>query len=64
MVFNTTFKNISVILCWSVLLVDETGENDSRKSLTFYIFIGLGVVVFLAIFQLYHSRQFLLVEET
>jgi hypothetical protein len=53
MVFNTTFKNISVILCWSVLLVDETGENDSRKSLTFYIFIGLGVVVFLAIFQLY-----------
>jgi hypothetical protein len=27
MVFNTTFNNISVILCRLVLLVDETGEN-------------------------------------
>jgi hypothetical protein len=30
MVFNTTFNNISVILWWSVLLVEETsvpGEN-------------------------------------
>jgi len=53
MVFNTTFKNISVILCWWVLLVDETEEDHSHKSLTFYIFIGLGVMVFLAIFQLY-----------
>jgi hypothetical protein len=26
-VFNATFNNISVISCWSVLLVDETGEN-------------------------------------
>ena len=26
MVFNTTFNNISVILCRLVLLVDETGE--------------------------------------
>ena len=25
MVFNTTFNNISVISCWSVLLVGETG---------------------------------------
>jgi hypothetical protein len=25
MVFNVTFNNISVILCWSVLLVEETG---------------------------------------
>ena len=25
MVFNTTFNNISVISCWSVLLVEETG---------------------------------------
>ena len=25
MVFNDTFNNISVILWWSVLLVDETG---------------------------------------
>jgi len=27
MVFNTTFNNISVISWWSVLLVEETGEN-------------------------------------
>jgi hypothetical protein len=30
MLFNATFNNISVILCWSVLLVEETegpGEN-------------------------------------
>jgi hypothetical protein len=28
MVFNATFKNISVISWWSVLLAEETGEND------------------------------------
>jgi hypothetical protein len=27
MVFNTTFNKISVILWWSVLLVEETWEN-------------------------------------
>ena len=27
MVFNTTFNTISVISWWSVLLVEETGEN-------------------------------------
>ena len=27
MVFNATFNYISVILWWSVLLVEETGEN-------------------------------------
>ena len=27
MVFNTTFNNISVISWWSVLLMEETGEN-------------------------------------
>jgi len=27
MVFNATFNNISVILWWSVLLVEETREN-------------------------------------
>jgi len=27
MVFNATFSNISVISWWSVLLVEETGEN-------------------------------------
>ena len=27
MMFNTTFSNISVISWWSVLLVEETGEN-------------------------------------
>jgi hypothetical protein len=25
--FNATFNNISVILWWSVLLMEETGEN-------------------------------------
>ena len=28
MVFNATFNNISVILWWSVLLMEETGENQ------------------------------------
>jgi len=28
MVFNATFNNISVISCHSVLLVEETGENQ------------------------------------
>jgi hypothetical protein len=27
LVFNATFNNISAILWWSVLLVEETGEN-------------------------------------
>jgi len=27
MVFNATFNNISVIWMWSVLLVEETGDN-------------------------------------
>jgi hypothetical protein len=27
MVFNATFKNISVISCRNVFLVEETGEN-------------------------------------
>jgi hypothetical protein len=27
MVFNATFNNISVISWWSVLLLEETGEN-------------------------------------
>jgi hypothetical protein len=27
MVFNATFNNISVISWWSVLLVEETGDN-------------------------------------
>jgi hypothetical protein len=26
-VFNATFNNISVILWWSILLVEETGDN-------------------------------------
>jgi len=27
-VFNATFNNISAISWWSVLLVEETGENN------------------------------------
>jgi len=29
MVFNGTFNNISVISCWSVLLVEETGPEKT-----------------------------------
>jgi hypothetical protein len=29
MVFNATFNNISVIFWWSVLLVEDTGENHN-----------------------------------
>ena len=28
MMFNATFNNISAISWWSVLLVEETGENN------------------------------------
>ena len=31
MVLNTTFNNISVILWWSVLLVEETGEPEKTN---------------------------------
>ena len=31
MVFNATFNNISVILWWSVLLVEETGAPDENQ---------------------------------
>ena len=32
MLFNTTFNNISVILLWSVLLVEETGVLPIEKA--------------------------------
>jgi hypothetical protein len=31
MVLNATFNNISVISCWSVLLVEETGEPGENQ---------------------------------
>ena len=37
MVFNVTFNNISVISCWSILLVEETevpGENHRPVTIT------------------------------
>ena len=34
MVFNATFNNISVISWWSVLLVEETGENHHLLQVT------------------------------
>ena len=40
MVFNATFNNITLISWWSVLLVEETGENKPLtcpKSLTNFI---------------------------
>jgi hypothetical protein len=33
MVFNATFYNISVILWWLVLLVDETGVSEKTTNL-------------------------------
>jgi hypothetical protein len=32
MVFNATFNNISVILWWSVLLVEETGVPGKKPT--------------------------------
>jgi hypothetical protein len=32
MVLNNTFNNISAILCWSVLLVEETGVENHRPA--------------------------------
>jgi hypothetical protein len=37
MVFNATFNNISAILWRSVLLVEDIGDSESRKSLTNFI---------------------------
>jgi hypothetical protein len=35
MVFNATFNNISVILWWPVLLVEETGEpGENHRPMT------------------------------
>jgi hypothetical protein len=35
MVFNATFNNISAILWWSVLLVEETGvPGENRRSVS------------------------------
>jgi hypothetical protein len=31
MVFNATFNNLSVILWWSVLLVEETGVPEEEE---------------------------------
>jgi hypothetical protein len=41
MVFNVTFNNISVILCRSVLLVEETGvpgENHNLPQVTYKLY--------------------------
>jgi hypothetical protein len=41
MVSNATFNNISVILWWSVLLVDETGRpSNSCKERVHLVFQG------------------------
>jgi len=56
MVFNATFNNISVMSWWSVLLVEETGENhwpvtDKLYHILFHIssildfFIGVDMVM-------------------
>ena len=46
MVLNDTFKNISVILWWSVLLVEETGEprENHRPAASHYKTVSHNVV--------------------
>jgi hypothetical protein len=39
MVFNATFNNISVISCWSVLLVEETGVRLLASNITLILHI-------------------------
>jgi hypothetical protein len=41
MLFNATFNNISVILQWSVLLVDETGVVATERCKSNYHTIRL-----------------------
>ena len=50
MVFNTTFNNISAILWWSVLLVEETGVHGENYSTNFgncvsYVLITINVYI-------------------
>jgi hypothetical protein len=52
MVFNTTFNNISAILWWSVLLVEETGVHGENHSTNFgncvsYVLITINVYIVL-----------------
>ena len=49
MVINTTFNNISAILWWSVLLVEETGVHGENNSTNF----GNCVSYVLSMFILY-----------
>ena len=59
-VFNATFNNVSVILWWSVLLVEETvmpGENHWPVAM--YEELGLWCLMPQSTkFQLYHGGQF------
>jgi hypothetical protein len=51
MVFNATFNNISFILRWSVLLVEETGVNSYWQVSEWLLFN-----IKWAIFQLYQVK--------
>jgi hypothetical protein len=51
-VFNTTFNNISVILWWSILLVEETevpGENHQPVASLLSEFDSTGVKLYIFI---------------
>ena len=72
MVFNATFNNISVISWWSVLLVEETGENyrpvaSHWQTLSAFLFwlkqLNLNILVssFHNDMVLYTKRRFLVI---
>ena len=72
MVFNTTFNNISVISWWSVLLMEETGENyqpvaSHWQTLSAFLFwlkqLNLNILVssFHNDMVLYTKRSFLVI---
>ena len=45
-VFNATFNNISVILWWSVLLVEETGEYLDKTTNLSYVTDKIAHIMF------------------
>jgi hypothetical protein len=44
MVFNATFNNISVISCWSVLLVEEIGGPGENLQINVFLSFNINKV--------------------